>query len=321
MPRPLRFEFKNAFYHVMNRGKGKQTIFPSDVYHYAFIKTLKEAHQVHGAVFHAYCLMGNHYHLLVQTPRGNISRIMRHIGGIYTQQHNKLKETDGPLFRGRFHSILIDSDEYALAVACYIHRNPIDCKIPLVSALQDYKWSSYNAYMGAHKCPAWLETNYIKSLNDRHEHKENYSPFCDYESDDTIEKFFSQNRVPSILGSNKFKEKVLEKEENVKSYKISDVHKKIPIGDIIQEAASLLNVSYEHLAGCGSGFKRKNMERKWAMYFCRHAGEYKLTEIATAFGISSIHTISRHISDINKTNPESETSRMTAKILSALLEK
>ncbi|MBL1260698.1 MAG: transposase [Thiotrichaceae bacterium] len=108
MARPLRIEYENAFYHVMNRGRGRQGIYTADEYYHAFLKCLKEAHQLFGLEIHAYCLMGNHYHLLVKTPWGNLSRAMRHINGVYTQRHNRLKKTNGSLFRGRYKAILVD---------------------------------------------------------------------------------------------------------------------------------------------------------------------------------------------------------------------
>ncbi len=101
MPRPVRIEFEGACYHVMNRGRGRQPIFHATAYFHAFLDTLAEAHERFGIVIHGYCLMGNHYHLLLQTPHGNLGRVMRHMNGVYTQRYNRLKPTDGPLFRGR----------------------------------------------------------------------------------------------------------------------------------------------------------------------------------------------------------------------------
>ena len=92
--------------------------------------------------------MGNHYHLLLQTPRANLSRIMRHINGVYTQRYNRLRKSDGPLFRGRFKAIVVDADAYLLQLSRYIHRNPIELKTPLVKRLELYQWSSYSSYVG-----------------------------------------------------------------------------------------------------------------------------------------------------------------------------
>ncbi len=125
MPRPTRIQYENAYYHVMNRGKARQTIFHGEIYYQAFLQTLDEAHKRFDACIHAYCLMGNHYHLLIETPRANLDRIMRHINGIYTQRYNRLRRTDGPLFRGRYKAIIVDTDDYLLPLSRYIHRNPI----------------------------------------------------------------------------------------------------------------------------------------------------------------------------------------------------
>jgi REP element-mobilizing transposase RayT len=102
MARPLRIEYPNAIYHVMNRGSGHKAIFHDERYTEQFFTCLAEAHVQFGLDILAYCLMDNHYHLLVRTPRGNLNRCMRHINGTYTQRHNKLKQADGPLFRGRY---------------------------------------------------------------------------------------------------------------------------------------------------------------------------------------------------------------------------
>ena len=100
--------------------------------------------------------MGNHYHLLVRTPRGNLSRVMRHINAMYTQHYNFLKKTDGPLFRGRCKAINIEESSYLLSVSRYIHRNPIETKQPMVRTLANYRWSSYPEYLSEAACPDWL---------------------------------------------------------------------------------------------------------------------------------------------------------------------
>ncbi|WP_144395399.1 transposase [Pleionea sediminis] len=90
MPRPDRIEYEDAIYHVMNRGRGRQIIFHDEDYYQAFETHLSEANKRIDVHIHAYCLMGNHYHLLLQTPRANLARVMRHINGVYTQRYNRL---------------------------------------------------------------------------------------------------------------------------------------------------------------------------------------------------------------------------------------
>ena len=130
MPRPIRIDYQGAFHHVMNRGRSYQTIFHDKACFESFLRTLKEASEQFDAVIHGYCLMTNHYHLLIETPKANLSRIMRHINGVYTQRYNRMRNVDGPLFRGRYKAILVDKDAYLLQLSRYIHRNPIEIKRP-----------------------------------------------------------------------------------------------------------------------------------------------------------------------------------------------
>ena len=135
MPRPIRSEYDNAYYHVLTRGRGRPRIFHSPPYYHAFLATLAETHDRFGAVIHACGLMANHYQLLLHTPRENLGRAMRHINGLYTQRYYRLKHTDGPLFRGRYKAILVDKDGDLLPLSRYIHRNPAETKPPLGTRL------------------------------------------------------------------------------------------------------------------------------------------------------------------------------------------
>lgn len=159
MPRPLRVEYPGAWYHVMNRGAGYQTIFRTTKHREIFISLLSDASERFKIEIHAYCLRDNHYHLLIKTSHGNLSKAMRHINGVYTQRYNRLEKTDGPLFRGRYKGILVDKDCYLLQVSRYIHRNPLDLKS--AQQLAQYPWSSYRRYIQSKKAPVWLNTQEI----------------------------------------------------------------------------------------------------------------------------------------------------------------
>ena len=125
MSRPLRIEFANACYHIMNRGRRGEAVFEDGDDYQSFVQLIKESVEMWNVRIAAYCLMPNHYHLLIQTPDANLSRCMRHIDGVYTQRFNRAHDCDGPLFRGRYNSILVDEDSYLLELVRYIHRNPI----------------------------------------------------------------------------------------------------------------------------------------------------------------------------------------------------
>ena len=129
MARPLRIEFKGAWYHVMNRGAGRCRIFENDAQRHYFLSLLEVTCERFNAEWHAYCLMTNHYHLMLRTPQGNLQRIMRHINGVYTQYYNRESRRDGPLFRGRYKAILVDAEAYWTHLSRYIHRNPVDASV------------------------------------------------------------------------------------------------------------------------------------------------------------------------------------------------
>ncbi|ODS24433.1 hypothetical protein AB835_03805 [Candidatus Endobugula sertula] len=194
----------------MNRGRGRQRIFHDDVYYQHFLSVLSETQQRFGLEIFAYCLMGNHYHLLVRTPRANLGRCMRHINGLYTQAYNRLKNTDGPLFRGRYKAILVEADSYLLQLSRYIHRNPIETKRPLVSALEDYLWSSYPAYINQTVCPDWLERNVCYGLLGRRQRYKAYSAFVEAGNSKEIQGFYAKKAQKPILGSDDFVEWILQ---------------------------------------------------------------------------------------------------------------
>ena len=147
MARPLRIEYPGAFYHVMNRGLERRVIFRDRLDYQAFLHRCLEVHNRFKVIFHAYSLMPNHYHLMMETPAENLSRAMRHLDSVYTQGFNHRKERRvGPLFQGRYKAILIDKDAYALELSRYIHLNPVKAKI--VNRPEDHAYSSFRYYVG-----------------------------------------------------------------------------------------------------------------------------------------------------------------------------
>jgi REP element-mobilizing transposase RayT len=138
----------------MNRGRRAEAIFPGKDDYEAFIALLQETTEMWNIRISAYCLMPNHYHLLIQTPEANLSRSMRHLNGVYTQRYNRFHRCDGQLFRGRYKSIVVDADSYLLQVVRYIHRNPL--KAGLVQKIDAYQWSSHKGYISIAKKWDWL---------------------------------------------------------------------------------------------------------------------------------------------------------------------
>lgn len=170
MARKPRIDPPGSWHHVVNRGANHQITFIDDYDRKVFLAVLSGAVRKFGIEIHAYCLMPNHYHLLIYSPDGQLSRAMKFIGQSYTQSFNWRHDRDGALFKGRFHSTLIDSDNYLDTVARYIHRNPILEYMEDDTILDTYVWSSYAVYVGERSRPEWLSTHAVlerfKTLDD-----------------------------------------------------------------------------------------------------------------------------------------------------------
>src|SRR4030042_35639 len=146
MARPLRIEFPGALYHVTARGNARQDIFLDDDDRLLFCSVLERVVSRFHLLLHAYCLMNNHYHLLVETPEGNLSKGMRQINGVYTQQLNRRYNRVGHVLQGRYKAILVDKDNYLLELSRYVVLNPV--RAGLVKQPSRWAWSSYHAMVG-----------------------------------------------------------------------------------------------------------------------------------------------------------------------------
>ena len=155
MARPLRIEYPNAFYHITSRGNERRAIFGSTGDYARFLGYLQSATERYGARIHCFCLMPNHYHLLLETPRANLRRILHHLNTGYTNYFNTKTERVGHLFQGRYRAVLVEKDAYALELSRYIHLNPV--RANLVKEPSQYSWSSYSPYVEKEKRWGWLE--------------------------------------------------------------------------------------------------------------------------------------------------------------------
>ena len=155
MARPLRIEFPGAIYHVTSRGDRREPIFIDDQDRLNFIHLMALALERCDASVLAYCLMGNHYHLVLQTRRANLSVLMRQVNGVYTKRFNHRHGKAGHVFQGRFKAILVDRKAYLLEVCRYVEINPL--RAQMVSDLQHWPWSSLAAHVGQTEAPPWLD--------------------------------------------------------------------------------------------------------------------------------------------------------------------
>jgi putative transposase len=159
MARPLRIEFEHALYHITSRGDRREDIYVDDVDRQAWISVLAQVCERFNWVVHAYCLMSNHYHLVVETPDANLSVGMRQLNGVYTQLVNRRHARVGHVFQGRFKAIVVQKEAYLLELARYVVLNPV--RAGMVSDVGDWPWSSYAAMMAAPHLPraSWLATD------------------------------------------------------------------------------------------------------------------------------------------------------------------
>jgi len=202
MPRPLRIEYPGACYHVTSRGVDRCTTFVTDQDRRSFLYLLGELLSRFGVETHAYCLMGNHYHLLLRTLRANLSAAMQRLDSLYTSGFNRRHDRDGPLFRGRYRASLIEAEVYLVRAGRYVHRNPLEAG--LVTDLDRYRWSSYPAYVGRAPAPEWLRTGVVlQSFDSTTELRR----FVEYgKPDDDLATMLS--RGSPVLGSPEFVERM-----------------------------------------------------------------------------------------------------------------
>jgi REP element-mobilizing transposase RayT len=156
MARPHRIDYPGARHHVMNRGARHEPIFPNDAACSLFIGILAELPDRFGVRVHAYALMPNHFHLLLEVPRGNLSRVMQHLCAEYVGRLNRLTTWDGPLLRGRFRNRVVEDDAYWRYLLLYLHLNPVEAHLVVDPA--DAIWTSHAAYAGLVRPPEWLTT-------------------------------------------------------------------------------------------------------------------------------------------------------------------
>ncbi|RLI50457.1 MAG: transposase [Candidatus Thorarchaeota archaeon] len=300
MSRPLRIQYPDAWYHVMNRGRRKESVFLDKRDYSMFVELLKEIVVMYKVRVAAYCLIPNHYHLLIQTPGGDLSRCMRHLNGIYTQRFNRAHHCDGQLFRGRYKSILVDADSYLLELVRYIHRNPLEAG--LVKDLNQYAWSSHKGYLSDAKKWDWLHKSFILSLfaRDRREGIKTYKKFVSMESPEEINRIFSRGKFPPVLGSEKFINRVKKKFFHKKRHdEIPESRGLAPGPEKIKKAVcKAYGIEESSLLSSRRGVL--NEPRNVAIFLIRRLRGEKLEEIGRQFGIAKYSSVSSAIEKMKR---------------------
>lgn len=271
MTRPLRIEFPGALYHVVSRGHRLEPIYEDDADREMFLEVLAEAVEQFNWRCLAYCLMTNHYHLLVQTPEANLSRGMRYVNGVYTQSSNRRHRRAGHIFQGRYRAIVVDPEQYLLPVARHIVLNPVRTGTTKVPGA--WHWSSYRATCGDDPAPDWLAADELLRHfdSDRREAQKRYYVFV---LNGVGQKSVWQDvRQQIYLGEDEFIRNVQKYLKNPDDPNISRIQRRPPapsLGDIVKDS----------------------LTRNEAMERAHRTGGYSYSEIARFFGVHP-STVSR----------------------------
>jgi REP element-mobilizing transposase RayT len=287
MARPLRIEFKGALYHILSRGNERRNIFFGDADYKVFLGVLEEMSERFEVDIFAYVLMSNHYHLLIRTNQGNLSKSMQWVGTTYTRRFNLQHFRSGHLFQGRFKSILVQNDAYLMQLSCYIHRNPL--RAGLVNRLADYRWSSYRTYAYKASHTKWLNKDLILSqCNGEDSYKTYREKVQKYSEEES--KVFENLRHGIVFGTkrylNKITKKHLKKESDVELPQLNRIIKDKDPAKLLKSAAKVINFNLTKLSQSDRILKKDIQDRDVLLYFLRGTGLYTNKQIGELFGLT-----------------------------------
>ena len=284
----------------MNRGRRRERVFEDDADYHGFVSLLQEASLLWDTRISAYCLMPNHYHLLIHTPLGNLSRCMRHINGVYTQRYNRAHGCDGQLFRGRFKAILVDGDSFLLQLVRYIHRNPVRAGIADRPDL--YSWSSHLGYLSSASLWNWLYKDFFLSILSprKSARRAAYRRYMAMEDREEITRIIGGSKWPAFLGDessvNRLKTRFLKDKTHPQ---VPDSHALAPeVRQIIEVVCFQYRLSFSELIKCRRG--RFNEQRAVAIHIVRMLRKDSFAAIGLAFGLRSYSAVGAVLDSIQK---------------------
>lgn len=291
MARQLRIEYPGAFYHITSRGNQKERVFFSDHDRIVLLDCLRDANKKYGAVIHTYCLMDNHYHLLLETPHANLSIIMHFINTSYTIFFNTKHSRVGHLFQGRFKAILIEADSYAQELSRYIHLNPV--RAGIVARPEEYIWSSYLTFINERRPALWLNTAMVLGYFDQDLRiaRTRYAIFVTAAIGKDVDNPLKKADPSLILGSNHFVARI-------KAAFLSDKteNRDVPAIRRLKEKPSIETIqrAVEQTLGAKNRFARNA-----AIFLCHTQTDYALKEISEFYSIgkSAIGSVCRQMTE------------------------
>ena len=295
MSRPLRIEYPGAFYHVTSRGNERKMVFQSTRDKEKYLTYLESAHHRYGAIIHVYCLMGNHYHLLLETPRGNLSKVLHHINGAYTTYFNIKRGRSGHLFQGRFKGILVERDAYCKELSRYIRLNPV--RAGMVKIPSEYPWSSYRSFIGKDKKPDWLTTELVLGGFGGEGRKgfRQYREYVERGETKELESPFKRVIASTFLGSEEFINNI--RMEYLEKKKVDK--RNIPAIKKVLRGPSLEDIEKAVVQVLG---KDHTLYKKTCIYLSHQYSGMRLDEIGAHFGMKggAISQLSRRFKETLK---------------------
>lgn len=284
MARQLRIEFEGAFYHVTSRGNLKEKVFFEDKDREKFLEILRRTKERYGYLLHAYVLMDNHYHLLIETLKVNISQIMQNINTSYTVYINKKYKRSGHLLQGRFKGIIVDKDEYLMGLSRYIHLNPI--RAAMVQKPEDYQWTSYRAYRNNSARNSLVDTADTLSYfsNNKEKACKAYQVFME-DGIEGKENPLKEVEAGNFLGGKGFKEKIMrlldKRESDEEILQVKRLRGEVQIDKVIKACSSFYGKRQDELLKRGKG----KPERQIGIYLSKVLSGKKNVEVGKFFGI------------------------------------
>ncbi len=308
MARPLRITPPGYWHHVMNRGLERRALFVDDADRERFLALVSDAGKRWGVLPHAYCLMRNHYHLLLEDRDGRLSRAMRHVDGVHTQAFNRRHDRDGPLMRGRFRSRVVQQERYLAEVVRYIHSNPVDAG--LVNRARDYSWSSHRAYLDLEARDGFHTSTVARVLGiDTGERREWFDRFVHENVDPETRVKLDTKTWSPFLGDTRFEETCREfvrSDSRLHGPEVPDGKALVAVTPerVIEAAMEVFDVSREQLVRGRRSVR--NVPRLVAIAVCRDHTPARLSEIGVLFRIrgSTISELTRSTLIRVRSDPE-----------------
>ncbi len=301
MARALRVNISNSWHHVSQHGRCDEPVFKHESDSLMLMELLREVCERYPVEIYAWCILPSAYHLLVRSLDGDISRVMKHINGLYTRRLNKKYNWNGSFFKGRFRSTIIQQ-EYVPQVSRYLHHLPLTTG--LAQTIEDYKWSSISHFYQIKDKPLWVSQAKWREFNNRELNSKdrNYEAFMNEGIDKLTKQAYKKNLHPVAIGDSDF---ILELRDCIEhnhyeqpQYKQLKIHPAPQL--IIDVVASKFNVSKQSILEGKRGILKTNNPRKIAMFLFQNCADCKLAEIATYFGLKHYASVANHICSIKK---------------------